>query len=266
MARPAPPPHLGRWAALPATSEPIDEVHNRRVHAAQTASLPPATLAHQSAASSQGIEAHTRPALCRSPKAKEARLNERGRAPASALAMVRNASDPTGCGGDDDCDAYGEGADHNSSERGDAEHKGRHCYSSTACHDGGGRDSRGTSGVVRGSSTNDETEREGSGTGAAAGHGAPSPALSDGSNESPSVTLRRVAWEEVMAVLGIYVRGKYSGAIADRMLALLQPKIRAKIDTLSDAQVAILRERAREKQEGSQQAGVEDMFQRMVGT
>jgi hypothetical protein len=52
-----------------------------------------------------------------------------------------------------------------------------------------------------------------------------------------SIELRRATLEEVMTVLGIYVRGKYAESIAQRMLRVIGAKIHLRMDTLSDEQV-----------------------------
>ena len=52
-----------------------------------------------------------------------------------------------------------------------------------------------------------------------------------------SMALRRATLEEVMTVLGIYVRGKYAESIAQRMLRVIGAKIHLRMDTLSDEQV-----------------------------
>ena len=77
--------------------------------------------------------------------------------------------------------------------------------------------------------------------------------------------MRRSAWEEVMAVLSLYIRGKYAASVADRMVLMIEPKLACKIDMLSYEQVAMLRERAREKQQDSELSGIDEMFQRMAG-
>lgn len=77
--------------------------------------------------------------------------------------------------------------------------------------------------------------------------------------------MRRSAWEEVMAVLSLYIRGKYAASVADRMILMIEPKLACKIDMLSYEQVAMLRERAREKQQDSELSGIDEMFQRMAG-
>jgi len=79
------------------------------------------------------------------------------------------------------------------------------------------------------------------------------------------VMARRSAWEEVMAVLSLYIRGKYAASVADRMILMIEPKLACKIDMLSYEQVAMLRERAREKQQDSELSGIDEMFQRMAG-
>ena len=77
--------------------------------------------------------------------------------------------------------------------------------------------------------------------------------------------MRRSAWEEVMAVLSLYIRGKYAASVADRMILMIEPKLACKIDMLSYEQMAMLRERAREKQQYSELSGIDEMFQRMAG-
>ena len=77
--------------------------------------------------------------------------------------------------------------------------------------------------------------------------------------------MRRSAWEEVMAVLSLYIRGKYTVSVADRMIRMIEPQLARKIDMLSYEQMAMLRERAREKQQDSQISGIDEMFQRMAG-
>lgn len=77
--------------------------------------------------------------------------------------------------------------------------------------------------------------------------------------------MRRSAWEEVMAVLSLYIRGKYAASVADRMILMIEPKLACKIDMLSYDQMAMLRERAREKHQDSELSGIDEMFQRMAG-
>ena len=85
------------------------------------------------------------------------------------------------------------------------------------------------------------------------------------SHQLPCMEMRRSAWEEVMAVLSLYIRGKYTVSVADRMIRMIEPQLARKIDMLSYEQMAMLRERAREKQQDSQLSGIDEMFQRMAG-
>ena len=183
---------------------------------------------------------------CRSANAKEARLFERTRSPTEYRPSRGGTASPTSSGEDGE----GFGSESNLSRPG-----------SDLSSDGDDA-SGGSSGVGFRSGDIHSGSRGGVPGAVALSSTSDAAPLS---HQLPCMEMRRSAWEEVMAVLSLYIRGKYTASVADRMILMIEPQLARKIDMLSYEQMAMLRERAREKQQDSQISGIDEMFQRMAG-
>lgn len=190
---------------------------------------------------------------CNSPKHKASRTSMQGRAPA-ASAIYSSDEDETGKSRCAAAHVLARGGRRSSRERNSDNYSSASSSASSVTPSGWGGEIHQHGGSISGPA---------SVGGFSSGAGSPTAPTSD--SAAAFGAPRRLATQEVMGVLAIYIHRKYTEAIAGRMLALIEPKIRRKVDSLSDAQLEVLRDRAREKQEGTSSSGVDEMFERMMG-